>query len=785
MARLLSRARFYACLLWLWGALSTAAVAKVWTIAPSATMQYAVQEALIAADPGDIVELPEGRFAMTVELVLSKPFVTMRGQGMHKTELVYSETAAGPQGILTAADHTIIEDLAVIDHPGDGIKAVGVNGVTFRRVRVEWTKRAGKDNGAYGLYPVMSHNVLMEDNLVIGASDAGIYVGQSKNIVVRRNRVEYNVAGIEIENSQRADVYDNTATNNTGGILVFNLPNLLIKGGHGTRLFHNRIVKNNFVNFAPAGNSVALIPQGTGILIMANPNVEIFENLIADHYTTSIAVVSYNITERAADDPTYGAQPENIYIHNNTMKNAGRWPIIGANKLGLVAGALSFPHRIPHVVYDGIGPSDGSGGFRAAQLEGEQRLCLSANDSDGGRLSTFGNFNFWKQKKWTPIPGDLDRNIQEHDCELERLPPVSLDPTPALPPAELKESPARIAALCQAQGQGVNWAALAVDCPLLSDYRLFQDPTDPLSDWAEGALPYEPTTPLFSDYASKSRVIYMPPGTAATYQPQDTFALPVGTVIAKTFYFPERINEPEGPRRLVETRLLIHRASGWKGLEYVWDTATQTAKLTLGGAQTQVSWIDAKGKTQSNNYVIPNMAQCFACHLKGTPLGVRAGYLNREGIGPLKGHNQLQAMAEQGRLKQLPEDFTQVPRYPVWNDPTTGSLEARARTYLDINCAHCHRIEGKANTSALFLNMQHPLNINAGICKPPVAAGRGSGGVLLDIVPGKPDDSILMNRLRSNKAAIKMPEIAKTMVHAEGQELIAAWIKSLPGHCQE
>ncbi len=560
MACLRSRSkRALVLFLGLWFFVSPTASAKVWEIPASEQMEHDAQEALILSQPGDTILLPEGRFAMSVELTVAKPHITLKGRGRDLTTLVYTESAEGPQAIMITADHAVVEDLAVIDHPGDGIKAVGVNGTTIRRVKIEWTKRAAQENGAYGLYPVMSSNVLLEDNLVIGASDAGVYVGQSKNIIVRRNRVEYNVAGIEIENSQRADVYENIATNNTGGVLVFNLPNLLVQGGRGTRVFKNEIFENNFVNFAPKGNSVALIPQGTGILVMSNDDIEIFENRIDRHNTTSIAIVSYHVTESAVQDPNYDAQPENIYIHHNKMRRAGMYPYIGGNMLGLITAVHSLPRRVPHIVYDGIGQADGKGGFAAADLKGNRRICLEQNDNDGGDEAIFGNMNFWKQKKWSPIPGDMERNYQDHTCALPRLATVTLAPVPAAPSRQPEADQERIADLCEAQGDGVNWKATSVDCPLLSHYRLFQDKTNPLSNWTEGAIPYEPTTPLFSDYASKSRVLYLPPGTAAEYDPEATFKLPKGTVIAKTFYFPVDLRQPQGPRRVIETRLLIHR----------------------------------------------------------------------------------------------------------------------------------------------------------------------------------------------------------------------------------
>jgi len=316
--------RLHACsayFLWALSLLLTAeysvAHAKVWSVPASSRLEFDAQEALLRAQPGDTVQLPAGRFAMNQELSITTPFVTLKGAGMNATTLVYGENAGGPQAIISYADHTVVEDLGILDHPGDGVKIIGADGATIRRVRVEWTKRGTVENGAYGLYPVESHNVLVEDNVVIGASDAGVYVGQSDNIVVRRNRVEYNVAGIEIENSQRADVYDNVATNNTGGVLVFNLPNLMVQGGRGTRVYQNFIYENNFKNFAPKGNSVSTVPQGTGILVMGNDDVEIFRNTIERHNTTSIAVVSFHITQRAVQNPRYDSLPEHISNRDN------------------------------------------------------------------------------------------------------------------------------------------------------------------------------------------------------------------------------------------------------------------------------------------------------------------------------------------------------------------------------------------------------------------------------------------------------------------------------------
>ena len=223
-------------------------------------------EAMITADPQTIIQFPAGSFDFEGELSVSVDDIVLRGAGMGAdggTELNFKNQTVGSQGILATGDNIVIEDLAVLNTPGDGIKVTGSNGVTIRRVRMEWTNGPDTDNGAYGLYPVQTRNVLIEDCEVRGASDAGVYVGQSVNIIVRRNFVYENVAGIEIENSKFADVYDNETTANTGGILVFDLPGPPVQGGEATRVFNNNVYENNTPNFAPAGNIVAQVPASS------------------------------------------------------------------------------------------------------------------------------------------------------------------------------------------------------------------------------------------------------------------------------------------------------------------------------------------------------------------------------------------------------------------------------------------------------------------------------------------------------------------------------------------
>ncbi|HUS27503.1 MAG TPA: parallel beta-helix domain-containing protein, partial [Kofleriaceae bacterium] len=237
-----------------------------------------VQTALIEAQPNTTIAFGEGTFHFAVDLSLDVDNVTIAGAGMDATTLSFKGQQSGAQGFLVTGDHFAIRDIAIEDTKGDALKIEGSDGVRIERVRVEWTGGPKETNGAYGLYPVQCKNVVIDGCVVKGASDAGVYVGQSDYIVVRNNRAEQNVAGIEIENSTRADVHDNTATNNTGGILVFNLPGLQVENGSVTRVFHNQIFENNTVNFAPSGNIVGLVPTGTGMAILAAHQVEIFDN---------------------------------------------------------------------------------------------------------------------------------------------------------------------------------------------------------------------------------------------------------------------------------------------------------------------------------------------------------------------------------------------------------------------------------------------------------------------------------------------------------------------------
>ena len=313
--------------------------------------QERVQTALLLAQPGSVVELGAGRFELNGSLSLDVANVTIRGAGSDQTILDFAnqEAGTGGEGILATSDGFTIENLSVENTRGDAIKVLGANGVVFRSVRVDWPGTPRTENGAYGLYPVQCKDVLIEDSEVRGASDAGIYVGQSENIIVRRNKVWENVAGIEIENSHGADVYDNVATNNTGGILVFSLPGLPVKNGHDTRVFNNEVTENNHPNFGLAGAIISTLPSGTGIQVMANENTEVFGNQIRNNQSYNVAILSYLVTGRDYDDPEYDPYAEGIYIHDNVFEGGGDNPQGAAkDRAALVGGTF------PDIVYDGF-----------------------------------------------------------------------------------------------------------------------------------------------------------------------------------------------------------------------------------------------------------------------------------------------------------------------------------------------------------------------------------------------------------------------------------------------
>jgi len=330
-------------------ALASPALADTIRVEPGADAQSRLQSALIDAKPGDIVEIGAGRFDLTDGLSLDVDRVTVRGAGPSATILSFKGQKGAGEGLLVTADDVVLRGFAVEDSRGDGIKSKGANRIVYHDLRVEWTGGPKATNGAYGVYPVESSDVLIDKVTVKGASDAGIYVGQSKNIIVRNSLAMFNVAGIEIENCYGADVYQNVATHNAGGILVFDLPNLPQKGGHSVRIFSNRSERNDTPNFAPKGNIVAGVPNGTGVIIMANRDVHVFNNILGENGSTNIFIVGYR---NSFTDTGYNPLPANVVIGGNMHGRAGYAP--GPQFEG-GAEMLAAMGSVPPIVWDGTG----------------------------------------------------------------------------------------------------------------------------------------------------------------------------------------------------------------------------------------------------------------------------------------------------------------------------------------------------------------------------------------------------------------------------------------------
>lgn len=320
--------------------------AKPAAIAPGPEAYAQLQTRLQDAKAGDVIEIGAGTFAFTEGLSLDVDNVTLRGAGIDQTILSFKDQKGAGEGLLVTSDGVTLTGFTMQDTKGDGIKSKGADNITYKDLKVEWTGGPLETNGAYGVYPVESENVLVDGVIVSGASDAGIYVGQSKNIIVRNSRAEFNVAGIEIENSTNADVHDNIATRNTGGILVFDLPNLPVMGGHSTRIFNNQIIQNDTPNFAPPGNIVANVPVGAGVMLMANRNVHVFNNTFDKNQTTHVLIYSYSFE---FDDPNYNPLPRDFVIRDNTYGEGGNDP---RGRLAPLAAAVGG--KLPPIVWDGI-----------------------------------------------------------------------------------------------------------------------------------------------------------------------------------------------------------------------------------------------------------------------------------------------------------------------------------------------------------------------------------------------------------------------------------------------
>jgi uncharacterized repeat protein (TIGR03806 family) len=325
-------------------------------------------------------------------------------------------------------------------------------------------------------------------------------------------------------------------------------------------------------------------------------------------------------------------------------------------------------------------------------------------------------------------------------------------------------------------GQGVHDNVILADKPAekLSDYGFFAS-TNAGAAINEGVAPYDLVNALFSDHASKHRYVYLPKGQSATYNPTTVFDFPVGSVLIKTFAFAPDMRDPALNERWIETRLLIRKKEGWVAYPYIWNAEQTEAVYSPVGGRQKIETISPEGKPLSIDYGVPNRNQCLECHSRDddlVPIGPSARNLNH--VGP-SGTNQIANWIERGILTSAPADLPTVP-YAYGDAP----LDERARAWLDINCAHCHKIDGGASNSALYLGWYETNPSGWGVHKRPVAAGHAAGDNLFVIEPGHPEKSILAYRIESTKPGTLMPELGRTVVDEKGAKLIRDWIAAMP-----
>ncbi len=876
---------------------------KTFRICPGANARDEILTAFFDAREGDTIEFCPGRFEMTTGLILSdKRGITVRGAGMDETVLNFatSDSAEGLNAV--HADGLVLEGFTVEDTPGNAIRVFRSQYIEIRDVRTRWRDAQGRteqdagytpreSHGAYGLYPVETRHVLIENCEAHGASDAGVYVGQTSDVLVRNCLAMYNVAGYEFENTFRAVFEDNVATKNTGGFLVFDLPNLRQYGAKNI-VRRNKAYDNNTDNFAPVGNIVGLTPRGTGMLVLAADQLEIYDNEVYDNDTMGIGIINYGLAESENADLRFDFYPEGIYIRNNVFRNNGGNPQEynperGVGSLLPLLLRVKNLGRSAHIIWDG--GIDKPNGCTAIPKDADGVLLTESNpdyphEEQGGRTDERGRpnvtredqdpecrWNQWKfdedgeinkPENWLCIAEDnqfingsglnaglatpyLRANITTSavpDIVVELLRPASNNLTPhrcSLPPvpepvlnlpyvpdpdsAGARPDPAAVAAACgKGRAGAVNMdAMLKFNCPKLGDYGLFTNAEDPRSGPSGQGMPFELNSALFSDYAKKYRFLFIPEGQQATYKDHSdgvtaTLDFPVGTVIAKTFSFPmEDANGEPISEDIVETRLLIKRETEegvtWIGLPYVWKTAqdgSRYAELAVAGGTKAVEYDyldhdpDVKRADGSPvrytgsvaQYGVPAALNCLTCHADenrepgSAPIGPKPRFLNRSNVFPDVGAmNQLDYMKMKGLLTGLP--VANVEKSPKWNVPgssgerpdSPADVHARVRAYLEVNCAHCHHPQGGGSNSGLYLDAYRAVDLRYGICKKPVAAGRGSGGFQHDIVPGDAAHSILYFRMASDEPGVRMPPLARSVPHGDAVNLIASWIdEALP-----
>ncbi len=378
-------------------------------VQPSDDDQGTLQLALLEIEAGGVLCLADGEYRMTGELSLAVPSVTVKGahDDRDAVTLSWADQVTGANGFNVTGDDFTIEHLTIADVRGDGIRASGVDGLTFRDLHVLWSAGPHPDNGAYAIFPVQSSNILVEELEVEGAADAGLYIGQSHHVVLRNNHLHHNVDGISIENSSDVEIHDNDVHDNAGGIVVFNLPDLPVQGGSRVLVHDNAFYDNNGTNFGPPGQIVAVVPSGTGIIVLAADQIEVRDNVFRNNRSIGAMLVSYDTISLVAgfpqDDPSYDPYGDDVYFHDNMFTDNGYDPQDMVGEI-LVSVGLT---QLEDLTWDGaLGPM--------ASPDDAPVLCLQEPGASFRNLDVPGGF------------ADQSTDLAPHDCEFPALPPIEL-----------------------------------------------------------------------------------------------------------------------------------------------------------------------------------------------------------------------------------------------------------------------------------------------------------------------------------------------------------------------
>ena len=774
--------------------------------------------ALETAQPGDVIEIPEGNHSFSRGLTLNTDGVTIRGAGMDKSMLNVLR-ASDRRGRRSAGECQRLHhrgSSAIEDTVGDALK---VNEGSEHR-RSAACARSGPgalhtENGAYGIYPVQTEN--RSSSRAPSRSARPTPASTSVNLVdviVRDSRAEYNVAGIEIENTVRADVYDNVATNNTGGILVFNMPDLP-QEGHSTRVFNNQDHQQQYRQLRPAGRCRRRrARRHPGSSVNSNDRVEDIRatrsanNRTANVLISSFFSASYSDRETA---PHFDPYPRD---HLHLRQRVQQAPVTAPDRAELEAASSGHVRQ-----RTGQLPGHRVGRHQQSRERRSSEFAICVNNGDVGG----------DQRRCGQRVRERDRRHGRAQPATTRSSRRSCSRSAACRRRRLTlawRCSADIASVCSALGLACRFSADGdrLRQPARPPVAFFQAPDAyPENGSPSGVVvrpgrgtapartdrvssPYDLNAPLFTDYAQKLRAIYLPPGTSATYHEYGSLRL------SGRHHHRQNVLLSRKPRlsrrwckasytwsdRADRASIALEVQTCWKrGSSCVRQTAGMPCPTSGSGEDAVLhhcrnvsnGWtidLDDGRRRAPLPYIVPTRNECAACHATDhssgdlQPIGPRARHLNRGYLGGAD--NQLIQMAASGRLQGLP-DSSEVPANA---DPDgSGSLAARARSYLDINCGHCHNPQGAADTSGLHLDAATTNTRALGICKPPIAAGQGTGGRSYSIVPGDADDSIIVFRMVTSDPGARMPELGRSLHHQEGIALVSSWIDGLDGRCIE